>query len=121
MADKRPVLVPTPVFRYAPPQGAGLANPRRPLAQARAAPLLSPLDMTDFSDLGLSPTTLKAVADTGYTTATPIQAQAIPVALAGRDEVDREDYEDWRATVDLRSRASACGDTRALWPRAQTP
>ena len=41
--------------------------------------------MTDFNQLGLSPTTLKAVADTGYTTATPIQEQAIPVALAGRD------------------------------------
>jgi superfamily II DNA/RNA helicase len=41
--------------------------------------------MTDFSELGLSPETLKAVADTGYTTATPIQAQAIPVALTGRD------------------------------------
>jgi len=41
--------------------------------------------MTEFSALGLSPTTLQAVADTGYTTATPIQAQAIPVALAGRD------------------------------------
>jgi superfamily II DNA/RNA helicase len=41
--------------------------------------------MTEFSDLGLSPATLKAVADTGYTTATPIQAQAIPVALAGQD------------------------------------
>ncbi|HAV50207.1 MULTISPECIES: DEAD/DEAH box helicase [unclassified Brevundimonas] len=41
--------------------------------------------MTDFTQLGLSPTTLQAVIDTGYTTATPIQAQAIPVALAGRD------------------------------------
>jgi len=41
--------------------------------------------MTDFSLLGLSPLTLKAVADTGYTNATPIQEQAIPVALAGRD------------------------------------
>jgi len=41
--------------------------------------------MTDFSQLGLSATTLKAVADNGYTTATPIQASAIPVALAGRD------------------------------------
>ncbi|WP_421728712.1 DEAD/DEAH box helicase [Brevundimonas sp.] len=41
--------------------------------------------MTEFAQLGLSPTTLQAVADTGYTTATPIQAQAIPVALAGRD------------------------------------
>jgi superfamily II DNA/RNA helicase len=41
--------------------------------------------MTEFSELGLSPETLQAVADTGYHTATPIQAQAIPVALAGRD------------------------------------
>src|SRR5450432_1705492 len=41
--------------------------------------------MTDFSDLGLSAPTLQAVADTGYTTATPIQVQAIPVVLAGRD------------------------------------
>ena len=41
--------------------------------------------MTDFSDLGLSAPTLKAVAETGYTVATPIQAQAIPVALAGGD------------------------------------
>ena len=41
--------------------------------------------MTDFSNLGLSPETLKTVAETGYTTPTPIQEQAIPVALAGRD------------------------------------
>ena len=41
--------------------------------------------MTEFSTLGLSPATLQAVAATGYTEATPIQSQAIPVALAGRD------------------------------------
>src|SRR5580698_6630964 len=41
--------------------------------------------MTEFSKLGLSPATLQAVADTGYTEATPIQSEAIPVALAGRD------------------------------------
>ena len=41
--------------------------------------------MTSFSDLGLSPEVLKAVSDAGYDTPTPIQAQAIPVALAGRD------------------------------------
>ncbi|WP_091739365.1 DEAD/DEAH box helicase [Phenylobacterium immobile] len=41
--------------------------------------------MTEFSALGLSPATLAAVAATGYTVATPIQAAAIPVALAGRD------------------------------------
>ena len=42
-------------------------------------------DMTSFSDLGLSPEVLKAVTDAGYETPTPIQAQAIPVALSGRD------------------------------------
>ncbi|MGZ3401618.1 MAG: DEAD/DEAH box helicase, partial [Caulobacteraceae bacterium] len=41
--------------------------------------------MTSFSDLGLSPEVLKAVTDAGYETPTPIQAQAIPVALSGRD------------------------------------
>jgi superfamily II DNA/RNA helicase len=38
-----------------------------------------------FSDLGLSPEVLKAVADAGYDKPTPIQSQAIPVVLQGRD------------------------------------
>ncbi len=38
-----------------------------------------------FDDLGLSPDTLRAVKETGYTIPTPIQAQAIPVVLNGRD------------------------------------
>ena len=38
-----------------------------------------------FSDLGLSPDLLRAVADKGYDTPTPIQAQAIPAVLSGRD------------------------------------
>ncbi len=38
-----------------------------------------------FSDLGLSEQLLNAVAEQGYQTPTPIQAQAIPVILAGRD------------------------------------
>ena len=41
--------------------------------------------MTSFNDLGLDPKVLQAVADTGYTTPTPIQAEAIPHALQGRD------------------------------------
>ncbi len=41
--------------------------------------------MTSFSDLGLSPELLQAVADSGYTQPTPIQAQAIPYVLMGRD------------------------------------
>lgn len=38
-----------------------------------------------FSDLGLSEQLLKAVAEQGYQTPTPVQAQAIPVILTGRD------------------------------------
>ncbi|HMM55407.1 MAG TPA: DEAD/DEAH box helicase, partial [Candidatus Desulfobacillus sp.] len=38
-----------------------------------------------FEDLGLLPELLKAVHDAGYSEPTPIQAQAIPVVLAGRD------------------------------------
>jgi superfamily II DNA/RNA helicase len=41
--------------------------------------------MTEFSELGLSSATLQAVADSGYHTATPIQGEAIPVVLQGRD------------------------------------
>ena len=38
-----------------------------------------------FSDLGLSPELLRAVAEKGYDTPTPIQQQAIPAVLGGRD------------------------------------
>jgi superfamily II DNA/RNA helicase len=38
-----------------------------------------------FTELGLSEKVLRAVEASGYTTPTPIQAQAIPFALAGRD------------------------------------
>ncbi|HEY3920123.1 MAG TPA: DEAD/DEAH box helicase [Stellaceae bacterium] len=38
-----------------------------------------------FEDLGLSPEVLRAVEDAGYTAPTPIQAQAIPYVLMGRD------------------------------------
>ncbi len=38
-----------------------------------------------FSDLGLSPDLLRAIEDAGYVNPTPIQEQAIPPALTGRD------------------------------------
>ena len=38
-----------------------------------------------FSDLGLSDALLRAVADSGYDTPTPIQRQAIPPVLMGKD------------------------------------
>ncbi len=43
-----------------------------------------PVDAT-FDQFGLAADILKAIAEQGYTTPTPIQAQAIPVVLAGRD------------------------------------
>ena len=38
-----------------------------------------------FEELNLAPAILKAVLEQGYDTPTPIQAQAIPSVLAGRD------------------------------------
>ncbi|WP_371136876.1 DEAD/DEAH box helicase, partial [Falsiroseomonas sp.] len=40
---------------------------------------------TTFADLGLSEPILRAVAETGYLHPTPIQEQAIPIVLMGRD------------------------------------
>jgi len=47
--------------------------------EADAAPAVT------FNDLGLSEPILRAVAEAGYVTPTPIQEQAIPVVLMGRD------------------------------------
>ena len=38
-----------------------------------------------FESLGLAPALLRALAENNYTTPTPIQVQAIPLALAGHD------------------------------------
>ncbi len=42
---------------------------------------------TGFDSLGLCPDILKAVADSGYTIPTPIQAQGIPLVLRRRDMI----------------------------------
>lgn len=41
--------------------------------------------MNKFNELGLAESLLRAVADEGYTTPTPIQAEVIPAMLAGND------------------------------------
>ena len=41
--------------------------------------------MTQFADLGLAGTILRALSEEGYSTPTPIQAKAIPPLLQGRD------------------------------------
>ena len=56
------------------PDGVSLA----PTDAATAAPLM-------FDQLGLLPELLRAVHDAGYTQPTPIQAQAIPIILSGKD------------------------------------
>ena len=39
----------------------------------------------EFKDLGLSPSLLKNIRDTGYETPTPIQQATIPLVLEGKD------------------------------------
>jgi ATP-dependent RNA helicase RhlE len=48
---------------------------------------LSPTSPPAFSSLGLSPAALQALARAAYVTPTPIQARAIPPALAGQDVI----------------------------------
>src|SRR5271168_5132439 len=59
-------------------------NRRRRLPQNRRCSKGFPSRMA-FSALGLSPEVVRAVADAGYETPTPIQASAIPEVLKGRD------------------------------------
>ncbi len=70
--------VPAPPVRapHVPPAPAHLPRAPKP---APAGPSLR------FDQLGLKPNLLEAVMEEGYSEPTPIQQQAIPVALAGRD------------------------------------
>jgi ATP-dependent RNA helicase RhlE len=68
------------------------AHPPKPHAahvhgnQGRAAHVeVKPAPSVKFTDLGLCEPLLRALAEEKYETPTPIQAQAIPPALAGRD------------------------------------
>src|SRR5260370_33656481 len=60
------------------PRGAILAK------ATMSDPAVTPVT-ANFDQFGLSADILKAIAEQGYTTPTPIQAEAIPVVLAGRD------------------------------------
>ena len=50
--------------------------------QTTESPLAGP---TTFAEIELHPQLLQAVIDTGYTIPTPIQAQAVPLIMQGRD------------------------------------
>ncbi|MBB5608039.1 MULTISPECIES: DEAD/DEAH box helicase [unclassified Janthinobacterium] len=61
------------------PDAASAPAPAAAPAPAPAAPTVS------FADFGLAPDILRALTEQGYTHPTPIQEQAIPVVLQGRD------------------------------------
>ncbi|GAB4087520.1 ATP-dependent RNA helicase [Hydrogenophaga soli] len=54
-------------------------------AQSTPVAPAAPVSSADFSTLPLSPATLANLATLGYTAMTPIQAAALPLALAGQD------------------------------------
>lgn len=63
-------------------------TPRRGSGQDAAEPAGSAVPgMTTFAELKLSEQALHALARAGFEHPTPIQAQAIPPALAGRDVI----------------------------------
>ena len=62
-----------------------LSSVRRQRGPSCAHLLLKEYNHVTFEELALDPTLLAAITDSGYTVPTPIQAQAIPQALAGQD------------------------------------
>jgi len=55
------------------------------VAVAPVSPAAAEQPAVRFADFGLAPDILRALSDQGYVHPTPIQAQAIPVVLKGRD------------------------------------
>ncbi len=71
---------------------------------------------TSFESLGLSAELLRAVAEKGYTVPTPIQLQAIPVVLSGRDLLGAAQTGTGKTagfTLPLLQRLTAGGNTSA--------
>jgi superfamily II DNA/RNA helicase len=64
----------------------GYEHPRMESIKPKVAVEIPPQD-TAFSKLGLNDAIAFAVAEMGYQEPTPIQAQAVPVVLAGRDVI----------------------------------
>jgi len=60
--------------------------PHEPPRHAAGQPAAAPPEPA-FETLGLAPNLLKGIRDLGFTRPTPIQAQAIPPVLAGRDVI----------------------------------
>ena len=55
------------------------------MSEIQSAPMQKSASAVRFEDFGLSADILRALADQGYVHPTPIQAEAIPIVLQGRD------------------------------------
>ncbi len=78
-----PAIIADPVIDAAIAAEPGDEPPAAPAAEASAEP--EDAEPTGFAALGLSEPILRAVAEMGYVTPTPVQAQGIPFVLMGRD------------------------------------
>ena len=56
-------------------------------SEMQADPAVPTTPTVRFADFGLSPDILRALSDQGYVHPTPIQAEAIPPLLEGRDVI----------------------------------
>src|SRR6478735_5032164 len=61
------------------------ARPMEITAENANSAATPPAATVVFADLGLAAPLMQGIAETGFKTATPIQAQTLPFALAGRD------------------------------------
>ena len=69
-----------------------------------------------FASLGLAPELVRAVADEGYTEPTPIQQEAIPLALGGRDLIGSAQTGTGKTAAFMRSEERRVGkECRSRW------
>lgn len=85
-ADKVIVVADEPVAPVALEQAPKAPDAEQPAATTETAPKVVPNQIL-FSSLGISDEMLQAVTDMGFTSPSPIQAEAIPPILAGRDVI----------------------------------
>ena len=86
VADKVIVVADEPVAPVALEEAPKAPVAEQPAATTEPAPKVDPNQIL-FSSLGISDEMLQAVTDMGFTSPSPIQAEAIPPILAGRDVI----------------------------------
>ncbi|WP_083706035.1 MULTISPECIES: DEAD/DEAH box helicase [Burkholderiaceae] len=80
--SERPYMSDSAITSRSVPTDAGACGATASAAASNSAPAAAPLS---FDGFGFAAPILQAIGEQGYTKPTPIQAQAIPIVLAGRD------------------------------------